>query len=203
MGTMETRFLIGIDEAGRGPLAGPVAVGAVLIPFDFAIEQLSCVRDSKQLSEKKREEWYEKMLALEQNTGLRVAVSFAPASLIDKKGIVPAIRSALLLCLEKLEAKPHECRIVLDGSLYAPSEFIHQETIIRGDQTEPLISAASIAAKVLRDRYMTQAAEKYPGYGFEIHKGYGTALHRNTITNLGPSLIHRKSFCKNLLTTEK
>ncbi len=198
---METRFLIGIDEAGRGPLAGPVAVGAVLIPTDFAIEQLSGVRDSKQLSEKKREEWYERLLELEQKTDLRVAVSFSPASLIDKKGIVPAIRSALLLCLEKLEAKPHECRIVLDGSLYAPEAFVHQETIIRGDQTEPLISAASIAAKVLRDRYMIAAAEKYPGYGFEIHKGYGTAMHRNTITTLGPSPLHRTSFCKNIVSS--
>lgn len=195
------KYLIGIDEAGRGPLAGPVSVGAVMVPTDFDVASLRGVRDSKQLSEKKREEFFAVLSNLQDTGCLRFAVEFSSAPLIDKRGIVPAIRSALARCLKQLKAAPDDCSILLDGSLYAPAEYFSQKTIIRGDQTEPLISAASIAAKVSRDRFMRELAPRYPVYRFETHKGYGTLMHRRAIEQFGLSDIHRTSFCRRFETT--
>lgn len=197
------RYLIGIDEAGRGPLAGPVSVGAVIVPEDFDTALMHGVRDSKQLSPKARETCFAILSELQEHGDLRFAVEFSSALLIDKHGIVPAIRSALARCLVKLEARPEDCTILLDGSLYAPVEYISQKTIIRGDQTEPLISAASIAAKVLRDRYMTEMSEKYPAYHFDIHKGYGTKSHRELIKENGFCDLHRTSFCTRLFDEKR
>jgi ribonuclease HII len=194
------KYLIGIDEAGRGPLAGPVAVGAVMIPMDFDWKVIEGVRDSKKLSEKKREEIFEHTQELQRSSVLRYAVATSSASYIDTYGIVPAVRRALAEAISRFEAEPGDCRVLLDGSLHAPAEFIHQETIIRGDDTEPVISLASIMAKVTRDRLMRSLAPKYPAYGFDVHKGYGTLAHRIAIKSSGLSNIHRATFCSNILS---
>ncbi|MEK7156343.1 MAG: ribonuclease HII [Patescibacteria group bacterium] len=196
------RYLIGIDEAGRGPLAGPVAVGAVMVPIDFDWSILEGVRDSKKLSEKKREEVFGQAVELEKSQTLRFAVSTSSAAYIDRYGIVPAIKRALAEALSRFEIRPQDCRVLLDGSLSAPLEYIHQETIVRGDDTEPVISLASIMAKVTRDRLMKRLSPKYPAYDFHVHKGYGTAAHCAAITRLGLSAIHRVSFCSRLTVQE-
>ena len=192
------RYLIGIDEAGRGPLAGPVAVGAVIVTRDFDLSIIEGVRDSKQLTPVAREEWYGRLRAMKREGALDFAVSFSSAAVIDRRGIVFAIRSALARCLMRLAARPEECEILLDGSLRAPDIFTHQKTIIRGDESEPLISLASVAAKVRRDALMRQLARTYPAYHFDVHKGYGTLAHRRAISREGLSALHRATFCKRL-----
>ena len=192
------KYFIGIDEAGRGPLAGPVAVGTVRVSSDFDWSQLEGVRDSKKLSEKAREKIFERVCKLQQSGQLRFVVCTSSSAYIDSHGIAPAIKRALATALARLEVNPKECRVLLDGSLSAPADYIHQTTIIRGDDTEPIISLASIVAKVTRDRLMRRLAPKYPAYGFEVHKGYGTSFHRKTIERYGLSDIHRASFCTRL-----
>ena len=192
------RYIVGVDEAGRGPLAGPVAVGVVMTPADFDWSLVENVRESKKLSEKMREKIYESARELESRAFLRFAVSTSSAAYIDKYGIVSAIRRALAEALARLEVAPNECRILLDGSLRAPAEYIHQETIIRGDESEPVISLASIMAKVTRDRLMKRLSPKYPAFNFETHKGYGTALHMSAIARYGLSDMHRATFCSRL-----
>ncbi len=193
---MKKPFLVGIDEAGRGPLAGPVAVGVVVAPPQFDLRLLEGVRDSKQLTELGREIWYEKLRILNLEHNVLFTVQFSSAAFIDTHGIVPAIRTAIARGLRELLVSEEESHILLDGSLKAPPRFVSQETIIRGDETEPLISLASIAAKVRRDRLMKQLALRYPEYGFDIHKGYGTKAHRELIQKHGISAIHRKSFLR-------
>ena len=197
------RYLIGIDEAGRGPLAGPVSVGAVMIATDFDWRLLEGVRDSKKLSEKVREDIFERTRELEKVSALRFAVATSSAAYIDTYGIVPAIKRALAETLSRFEIKPQDCRVLLDGSLSAPAEYIHQETIIRGDDTEPVISLASIMAKVTRDRLMKRLSPKYPEYEFHTHKGYGTASHLSAIRRCGLSDMHRATFCSRLRVPSK
>lgn len=192
-----SRCVIGIDEAGRGPLAGPVAVGAALVPANFDWTQLKGVRDSKQLSATARERIFADMKKLERAGVIRFAVRFSSASSIDRDGIVPAIRRALGSALRALDPDLSDL-VLLDGGLKAPAEFKKQRTIIRGDQSEPVISLASIAAKVLRDRRMVKSAARYPSWGFEMHKGYGTVAHRRAIARVGLSGFHRASFCTRL-----
>ncbi|MSU74016.1 ribonuclease HII [Candidatus Kaiserbacteria bacterium] len=192
------KYIVGIDEAGRGPLAGPVAVGAVALSPDFDWSQIEGVRDSKKLSEKKREEIFERARELQKKEIVRFTVCTSSALYIDRYGIVPAIKRALAEALSRLEVEPSDCAVLLDGSLQAPAQYKDQETIVRGDDTEPIISLASIVAKVTRDRLMRQLAAKYPAYGFEVHKGYGTASHRRKIAIRGLSGIHRASFCTRL-----
>ncbi|MBI2024430.1 ribonuclease HII [Candidatus Giovannonibacteria bacterium] len=190
-----SKYIVGIDEVGRGPLAGPVTVAAVAAPisnFQFLISnEIKGIKDSKKLSPKKRDDWYKK---IKKNNKFRYSVSSVSHSVIDKKGIVYALRLAVKRCVSKLEISNSDLEILLDGSLYAPPEY-KQKTIIRGDETVPIISAASIIAKVTRDRKMTQLAKKYPKYLFDIHKGYGTKLHRELLKTNGFCDIHRKSFC--------
>lgn len=188
-------YLIGIDEAGRGPLAGPVAVGAVIVPSAFEWHLADGAKDSKQMTEKARETMYERLCTLREEGILDFAVAFSSASVIDKRGIAYAVSDALARALVKAGASPDISEIRLDGSLYAPAHFTDQKTIIRGDQTEPVISLASIAAKVERDRLMRELAVEYPIYGFDVHKGYGTAAHRAIIREAGLSPVHRATFC--------
>lgn len=183
-------FIIGIDEAGRGPLAGPVAVGAVKIPVDFDRSFFAGIKDSKKLSEQMREEWFLKLT----KSDIPYGVALMSASIIDRQGIQWAIRKGIQKVLKKVEADPVETLVLLDGGLTAPLEFREQQTIIKGDVSEPEISLAAIVAKVTRDRYMKRLGNKYPRYGFETHKGYGTARHRNAIALHGPSPHHRMSF---------
>lgn len=190
---MKRKYLIGIDEVGRGPLAGPVAVGAV-VATPRILRKFREIKESKQLSEKQREEWFTKIT---DSVGdeLDFAVSFVSPHIIDTKGISYAIRLALSRSLKKLSVNPDECNVLLDGGLYAPKEYIHQKTIIRGDGTETAIAMASVLAKVLRDRMMVSEDVRYPQYGFRSHKGYGTKSHIEKIRKNGFTPIHRVTFC--------
>lgn len=190
------RYIIGIDEAGRGPLAGPVSVAAVAVresAYRAILRDFRRVKDSKKLSSRFREEWLQKIKGHESGAVL-CAVSLVGNATIDKRGIVGAVNVALKRSLLKIGVKPHEAKVLLDGSLYAPREFENQKTIIRGDEKEKVIAMASILAKVHRDRHMVRKAREYPEYGFEIHKGYGTRKHLKNLKKYGPSDIHRRSF---------
>ena len=190
---------MGIDEAGRGPLAGPVAVGVIKVSVGFNIKKhFPGVADSKQLSEKKREEIYTLLLAHKKAGDVSFCVRFASNTYIDEHGITRAVRNSIYKGVRALAPSPKGVRIMLDGLLHAPEEY-KQKTIVRGDVTEPIISLASIAAKVERDRLMKKLAKKYPNYGLEVHKGYGTLKHRKAIKRFGLSDIHRQSFCKKLV----
>ena len=192
------RFLIGVDEAGRGPLAGPVAVGIVKVRHDFDIKKhFPGVNDSKQLSEREREEIYELILSFVRMSQLQFCVRFASNVYIDKFGITRAVRRSIYSGVRTLAPEPKGVQVLLDGLLHAPIEY-KQSTIIRGDESEPVISLASIAAKVERDRLMQKLAKKYPVYGFERHKGYGTRAHYEAIGKFGLSEVHRRSYCKAL-----
>lgn len=191
-------YLVGIDEAGRGPLAGSVAVGVACVFLgDKNFKKFSRgVRDSKKLSEKQREEWFAKMTEEKgKGKGFDFSVAFAGPEMIDVRGLSFAIRHALANALKKLRIPPEETFVLLDGGLRAPEEYLHQKTIIHGDDLEPIISLASIAAKVSRDKRMRALAKKYTEYGFEKHKGYGTKAHYEAIGKYGIlEGIHRKSF---------
>ncbi|OGG94243.1 hypothetical protein A3G63_03235 [Candidatus Kaiserbacteria bacterium RIFCSPLOWO2_12_FULL_52_8] len=188
------RFILGVDEAGRGPLAGPVAVGVVAVPegFDVAIE-FPGGKDSKKLSEKKREKIFGMLESRVAGGDARFVVEFSSAAIIDERGISHAVREALNRGVNALAPDAALVEIVLDGSLKAPPEY-KQKTIINGDDLVPIISLASIAAKVTRDRLMTKLAKQYPAYGLEKHKGYGTRAHYEALKLHGPSAIHRRSF---------
>ncbi len=188
------RFVLGVDEAGRGPLAGPVAVGVVAAPEGFDVaKEFPGVADSKQLSEKKREHLF--ALLEERVTGgdVRFVVEYGEASVIDARGIAVVIREAVARGIHFLAPDATPVRVLLDGALSAP-EVYRQQTIIGGDARVPLISLASIAAKVSRDRLMCRLAAAYPLYGFERHKGYGTKAHYEVLKKHGSSPIHRQTF---------
>ncbi len=200
------KFVIGIDEAGRGPLAGPVAVGAAMVAWDFDWNLVDGAKDSKKMTPRSRDCLYDKMEALREEKILDFAVAFSSSTFIDQYGIVPAIKSALARVLSKLTENIKDgplCEVLLDGGLRAPEEFAVQRTIVRGDDTEPLISLASIVAKVERDRLMCRLAKKYPLYGFDMHKGYGTVAHCDIIRKNGLSEIHRRSFCTGLISSHE
>lgn len=183
--------VLGVDEAGRGPLAGPVAVGVVSAPEGLDIsEEFPGVADSKKLREKRREEIFERLLA---HPTVRYTVELEDAKTIDREGIATAVRLALYRGVNILAPDSALVRVFLDGSLKAPPEY-KQETVIGGDATVPIISLASIAAKVTRDRLMCALAEQYPEYAFEQHKGYGTKKHYEALRKHGLCAIHRESF---------
>lgn len=197
------KTIVGIDEAGRGPLAGPVAVGAVSVRQSARakralLKAFPRVKDSKQLSEKQRNERFAEIKKLAQAGHLSWAVSFSSAHTIDKKGIVRAIAEATARCLHTLGVSSKNTAVLLDGGLKAPLEYAHQQTIIRGDATHLEIALASVCAKVLRDRKMVSAGKRYPQYGFEVHKGYGTQQHMRAVKKHGLSPLHRKTFCRRL-----
>lgn len=188
------RFILGVDEAGRGPLAGPVSVGVVSVPEGFDVaKEFPGVTDSKKLSEKRREKFFEMLESRAALGDVRFVVEFESAEVIDREGIVPAVRRALVRGVNVLAPNAELVTIKLDGSLHAPAEYA-QETIIHGDALIPVISLASIAAKVSRDRLMLDLAKQYPEYGFAKHKGYGTRAHYDMLEKHGPSAIHRRSF---------
>ncbi|MES2409719.1 MAG: ribonuclease HII, partial [Patescibacteria group bacterium] len=186
-------YIIGIDEAGRGPLAGPVSVGICIAPTDFDFTIFKNLKDSKKLSEKRRVEVLAQMKELQDSKVINFSVALVSNKMIDDKGIVFAISSAIKALLNKISIEPRKVKILLDGGLRAPDEYIYQETIIKGDEKEPVISLASIAAKVTRDLHMVKLSKDYPEYGFEIHKGYGTLKHREAIKKHGQSIVHRRT----------
>lgn len=182
-------YICGIDEVGRGPLAGPVVAGAVILPKDCRILYLN---DSKQLSEKKREELYEVIMENAVSTGL----GFVSPERIDEINILQATYEAMRQAIGKLDKEP---ALLLNDAVTIPGVKIRQVPIIKGDAKSISIAAASIIAKVTRDRLMVQYDEIYPEYGFASNKGYGAAAHIEALKKYGPTPIHRRSFLKNLL----
>jgi len=186
--------MLGVDEAGRGPLAGPVSVGVVAVPEGFdVLKEFPGVADSKKLSEKRREKLFALLEARATVGDVRFVVAYESEHAIDREGIAVVIHRAVERGVRKLAPDVALAKVQLDGSLHAPTEYA-QETIINGDELIPLISLASIAAKVSRDRLMCELAETYPAYGFEKHKGYGTRAHYEALQKHGLCVIHRRSF---------
>ena len=186
--------VLGIDEAGRGPLAGPIALGLVVASRGFDVgAEFPGIKDSKLLTERSREKFFAQLEARAQRGDLRFSVQFSAASTIDDLGMTGAIVTAIERGIEELSLDPEWCEVLLDGALKAPPEFA-QKTIIHGDATVPIISLASVAAKVSRDRVMVDLAKQYPEYGFDLHKGYGTPAHYVALEKHGPSTVHRHSY---------
>lgn len=188
--------ILGIDEAGRGPLAGPVSVGVVKIAPGFNKSFFKGIKDSKQLSPEERELWFSLATEAKKRGELDFKVSLVSEKVIDRRGISYALRLGIKRCLLALGALP-DAQIFLDGALKAPSVFAHQLTVIRGDEKIPVISLASICAKVVRDRKMVKLSKKFPQFDFHIHKGYGTRRHREALQKYGLTALHRRTFIKN------
>lgn len=181
-------IICGVDEAGRGPLAGPVCAAAVVLPFGTSIEGLN---DSKKLTDKKRRELFDVITA----SAVSYGIAFASEQEIDEINILQATFLAMERALAQLTVRPE--LVLIDGN--RTKDFgLTVQTIVKGDSLSANIAAASILAKVTRDRLMEQLAEKYPQYGFEIHKGYGTKRHYEALAQYGPCKIHRRTFLKKL-----
>jgi ribonuclease HII len=179
------RLVAGIDEVGRGPLAGPVVACAVVLDPQNIPDGLN---DSKQLTQQRREELYELILA----TALDVSISSVSALEIDRTDILKASLEAMRRATHSLHCRPHFA--LIDGRDVAPGLPCPGKAIIKGDGRSFSIAAASIVAKVTRDRMMVAAGNRYPGYGFEFHAGYATEFHRKAIDERGPCAIHRMTF---------
>ncbi len=181
--------LCGVDEAGRGPLAGDVYAAAVILSDDVLIDYLN---DSKKLSEKRRELLYDEIIEKAD----AYCIATASVAEIDELNILQAAMLAMKRAVEGLGVSPDMA--LIDGNRLPELECA-AENVIKGDATSASISAASVLAKVARDRYMREIAEKYPQYAFEQHKGYGTKLHCDMLKKYGASDVHRKSFLKKIL----
>ncbi len=203
MNKINIKYIIGIDEVGRGPLAGPVAVCSFKMPVKFSVREFGKLKDSKKLTPAKREEIFGRFKKIKNSQvhhgELDYHVCYESAKNIDKLGLSKAIKNCLEKSLAKLKVKPEECLVLLDGGLKAPEKYINQKTIIKGDEKERAIAFASIVAKVSRDSLMCKLAKKYPKYSFEIHKGYGTKKHCESIKKHGLCFEHRRLFCKNFI----
>lgn len=182
-------YICGIDEVGRGPLAGPVVAGAVILPKDHTILYLN---DSKKLSEKKRELLYDEIMEHAVATGIGMV---GPAR-IDEINILQATYEAMRMAIENLKIKPD---VLLNDAVTIPEVEIPQVPIIKGDAKSISIAAASIIAKVTRDRLMKEYDQVIPGYDFAGNKGYGTKAHLEGLRRLGPSPIHRRTFIRNYI----
>jgi ribonuclease HII len=195
-------YTVGVDEVGRGPLAGPVTLCALKVKNKDLSELKKVwkaeVKDSKKLTEKDREDILSKLNILKKEGKIDYKTTSMNASLIDQKGISVVIGQAINKCLQRLELDPDKTEVKLDGLLKASERFKNQKTIVKGDEKEVVIAAASIVAKVKRDREMKRHSKQYKKYGFEVNKGYGTKSHRDSINKNGLSKIHRKTYCKNL-----
>jgi ribonuclease HII len=204
------RYVIGIDEVGRGALAGPVVVAAAMVKegaWKTANRPLIALKDSKQLTPRQREVWFR---YFKENPGISFAVARVYPRQIEKRNISGAANLAALRAYKKLFVRYHLAgarhHVLLDGSLFLGSKAkqpSHAKTIIKGDEKVQAIAIASIIAKVSRDRFMAQLAKKYADYGFDIHKGYGTKLHREALRTHGPSIVHRLTFLKNSATIKE
>lgn len=183
-------YIAGIDEAGRGPLAGPVVVGVVIMPKDSMIEG---VNDSKKVSEKKREKLYDEITS----EAIAWGVGIVDQNEIDEINILNATKKAVTMAISSLKVKPD--LILVDALTNIDTCGIPYKSIIKGDAKEYSIAAASIIAKVTRDRIMREWDEVFPEYGFKGHKGYGTAKHIAAIKEYGPCMLHRKTFIKNFI----
>lgn len=183
-------FICGVDEAGRGPLAGPVCAAAVILPEGAVIEGLD---DSKKLTEKKREGLYD----IIKQTAVAYSVAYGTLEEIETVNILEATYLAMNRAIEGLTVKPDFA--LIDGNRVPRGIKIPCETIVKGDSKSMSVAAASVLAKVTRDRLMLEYDKKYPEYNFKKHKGYGTKEHTELIKQYGPCEIHRLSFLKNIL----
>jgi len=184
------KFIAGVDEVGRGPLAGPVATAAVIMDLEHLVEG---VDDSKKLSEKKREQLYDEILS----HAISYKISYKSPEEIDRFNILEATKMCMADSVNGLTVKPD---VVLVDALKLDDVDAEQCAIIKGDAKSYTIACASIIAKVARDRLMVELDSKYPEYNFKKHKGYGTAEHIKAIKEIGPCPIHRKSFIKNFVS---
>lgn len=184
------KYICGVDEAGRGPLAGPVCAAAVILPLDTVIEGLD---DSKKLSEKKREALFD----LITEKAVAYGIAYGSVEEIEEFNILGATYIAMCRAIEKLKKNPDY--VLIDGNRFPPMLKTEGECIVKGDSKSMSIAAASILAKVTRDRLLLEYAEKYPEYGFEKHKGYGTKVHIEAIKKYGMCEIHRPSFLTKLI----
>lgn len=182
--------ICGVDEAGRGPLAGPVCAAAVILPEGAVIEELD---DSKKLTEKKRERLYD----IIKETAVAYSVAYGTLEEIETVNILEATYLAMNRAIEGLNVKPDFA--LIDGNRIPRGIKIPCETIVKGDSKSMSVAAASVLAKVTRDRLMLEYDKKYPEYNFKKHKGYGTKEHTELIKQYGPCEIHRLSFLKNIL----
>lgn len=182
-------YICGIDEVGRGPLAGPVVAAAVILPKDCEILYLN---DSKKLSEKKREELYKEIM----EKALAVGIGYVSPARIDEINILQATYEAMRMAIGELKIKPE---VLLNDAVTIPGVDVLQVPIIKGDAKSVSIAAASVIAKVTRDRLMVEYDALMPGYGFASNKGYGAAVHIQALKTMGPTPIHRKSFIKNFV----
>lgn len=180
-------YICGIDEAGRGPFAGPVVAGAVILDWDNPEKEILYLNDSKKLSEKKREELYDVIMEM----AISVGIGIVDSKTIDEINILQATYMAMRMAIEKLKPQPD---FVLADAVTIPGISIPQEGIIKGDAKSISIAAGSIIAKVTRDRMMLEYDRQYPEYGFASHKGYGTKAHIEAIKKYGMLDIHRRSF---------
>lgn len=185
------KFIAGVDEAGRGPLAGPVAVAIVIMPLDDIIEG---VNDSKKLTEKKRDKLYDEIIS----KAIAYHIELVDEDTIDTINILNATKLGMLTCINSISQKPD---VVLIDAVKIDSD-IPTESIIKGDALSYSIACASILAKVTRDRYMLTMDEEYPEYNFKKHKGYGTKEHIENLKKFGKCPIHRESFIKNFVTKD-
>lgn len=188
------KFVCGVDEAGRGPLAGPVCAAAVILPFGTEIEGLN---DSKKLSEKKREALFDVI----KEKALAYSIAFASVEEIEEFNILEATFIAMNRAIDSLNQKADFA--LIDGNRVPKGIKIPCQTVIKGDAKSQSISAASILAKVSRDRLLLEYDKQYPEYNFQKHKGYGTKEHTDLILKHGVCPIHRKSFLKNILGEKK
>jgi ribonuclease HII len=196
MGSARKRFIVGIDEVGRGPLAGPVVVCALLMPVGLKFDRRG-LRDSKKLTEALRNDWARK---IKRHSGLSYALARVMPKTIDRINISRAANLAALRAFTRVTAGMRltawNYSVYLDGGLYLGdgARRLPGKTVIKGDETIPAISLASIVAKVHRDGIMVRHAKDFPGYGFEVHKGYGTKAHLKALRRMGPSSAHRLTF---------
>lgn len=201
---MNKHYIIGIDEVGRGPLAGPVVVCALALPRGFKIypelvEGQPPLRDSKKLSALQRERWYEWIKA---HPRISYAISRVYPRGIERLNIsqaanLAATRAFIKLATSHKSLATSRARVLLDGGLYLRASHVPSKTIIKGDEKIPAISLASIVAKVTRDRFMDKLHKKYPQYGFNEHKGYGTLAHYAALKKYGATEAHRATFLRN------
>ncbi|MEW6617589.1 MAG: ribonuclease HII [Patescibacteria group bacterium] len=208
-------FIIGIDEVGRGPLAGPVTVCGVIIPSKFDVRKMNGknpLRDSKKMSQSQRESWFS---FIKNEKNISYSLKSVSPRVIDRINVTRSANRAATRVLEELYKKVRfnklRVYVYLDGGLHIEGGTLgalgiplgHVKTVIKGDEKISAISLASIVAKVSRDAYMRRLHTEYPKYGFDIHKGYGTEKHRKAIRRYGPSKVHRLTFIRNFYTIKK
>ncbi|OGG44911.1 hypothetical protein A2673_01360 [Candidatus Kaiserbacteria bacterium RIFCSPHIGHO2_01_FULL_50_13] len=199
------KYFIGVDEAGRGALAGPVCVGTVFMPNTFDWQGAYALvtrhgrprlRDSKQLSAQQRDVLYEYITA---HVALKYSFAFVDAQTIDEIGIVNAAHEAASVAVQSLGVSPLRVEVLLDAGLCVSGAWT-QHSFVRGDETIPVIALASIVAKVARDRFMEECARSHTRYRFDEHKGYGTLAHRKAIRKYGVCPLHRRTFLSDIVS---